>query len=224
MKGRLSTIVGALPASRMKNGLLRRLGHEIARDAVIGPILIVSSRLVIGAGCRIGPFNVIRNVPHCEFGLGSELGQWNWISAAPFLLKDSPNEQAGFFIVGAESAITSRHYFDASGGVIIGDFVTIAGVRSAFMTHGIDVADAVLDTASIEVGDYAMVGGSTSVVLGARVPAHSVIAMGSVVIKGLTETYCLYAGSPARPKKKLSPGKYSTRAQGPVGPRWAARG
>ena len=217
----LTTICGLLPASRLKNAFLRRLGHRIARDARIGPVLIVRSRLQVGSGARIGAMNVFRGLRVAEIAEHAEMGQWNWISAAPFLVDNSSSAIAGEFHLGPSASLTSRHYVDASGGVSIGAFATIAGVRSVFMTHGIDVRDNVLDTAPIIVGDYAMVGSCTNFVLGATVPAHSVIGMGALVLPGLERTHALYTGVPATFKKEVPVGEYGTRIIGPVPPRRA---
>jgi len=217
MKAALSALVGILPSSRFKNFLLNRLGHSISRSASIGPVLLAGcSNIVIGDNARVGPFNVFRGLSGLRLGDYSEIGQWNWISAAPFLVGPSTSATAGQFDLGQHASLTSRHYVDASGGVTIGEFATVAGVRSSFMSHGIDVADNVLDTAPIVVGKYAMLGGGCNLVLGAIVPAYSVVAMGSVVIKGLTETHSLYAGAPAKFKKPVPEGAYAKRKFGAV--------
>lgn len=215
-----TAFIGIWPASRLKNASLRLLGHKVHPSARIAPIVVVGTpHMVIAEGALIGPFNVIRNVPTFEMAEHSEIGQWNWISAAPFLVEARHSPLSGTFRIGAHSAVTSRHYFDCSGGVVIDQFVTIAGVRSVFMTHGIDVDDAVLDTSPIHIGQYAMVGGSCKFVLGATVPEYSVVAMGSVVTAGLTEASALYAGVPARLKKAVPHGEYAKRRVGPVNPR-----
>lgn len=41
--------------------------------------------------------------------------------------------------IGKNTSITSRHYFDCNGGIYIGDYCTIAGFETAFMTHSIDL-------------------------------------------------------------------------------------
>ena len=220
MKKYLTLMIGVLPASGFKNAVLRFLGHDVHNSSRIGPILILGSPgLKLGLGTSIGPFNVIRNVPFFEMKEHSEIGQWNWISAAPVLVSAAAHREAGRFEIGAHSAVTSRHYFDVSGGVVIGDFSTIAGVRSVFMSHGIDVQDAVLDTAPITIGSYTMVGGCTNFILGAHVPTYSIVAMGSTVVKGLLQTHALYAGTPAKFKKQVDIGKYGDRSFGPLGPR-----
>ena len=211
-------LAGLLPSGRGKNRLLRLLGHRVHPTASVSPIVLAGSRLVAGPGSRIGPFNVVRSVT-LEVGEGAEVGQWNWFSAAPFLVAESESPFAGTVQLGARSSLTSRHYLDASGGIVVGEYTTVAGVRSTFMTHGIDVADNVLDTEPIIVGDYAMVGGNTKLVLGSRVPDRSVVAMGSVVRKGLLEPDALYAGVPAVFKKSMPEGAYVVRRVGPVPPR-----
>lgn len=208
--------LGVLPASKVKNWALTRAGHDVHPTASIGPNLIWGSLIVVGQGARIGSFNVLRGLVHVRIGQFAEVGQWNWLSAAPFLVASSQAPTAGTLSLGEHSSLTSRHYLDASGGITIGRFATVAGVRSVFMTHGINVADNVLDTAPIEIGEYAMIGSSTNFVLGSRVPDHSIVAMGSVVVGTLTETFALYAGAPAKFKKNLEPGRYSQRSIGMV--------
>jgi acetyltransferase-like isoleucine patch superfamily enzyme len=216
VKQLLSTAAGVLPSTRGKNFLLNKLGHSIGRSASIGPILLIGrTTLVVEDGARIGPFNVFRHVS-AEVGEMAEIGQFNWISAAPFLVEESTSPISGRFLLGAHASFTSRHYVDASGGVRIGEYTTVAGVRSAFMTHGIDVEDNVLDTFPITIGKYAMVGGGCNLVMGATVPDYSLVAMGSVVVKGLTESHSLYAGAPAKLKKALPEGAYAKRITGAV--------
>lgn len=222
LKNHLSTLVGVLPSGVFKRVLLNRLGHSIHRSARVGPILIVGkSQLTLDERASIGPFNVIRNVYDFQMGKGAEIGQWNWFSTFPVLVAGSPLPAAGQFVLGDESSVTSRHFFDVSGGVIIGTFTTIAGARSVFMTHGIDVESNLLLADTIRVGDYAMVGACTGLVMGANVPSYSVIALGSTVIAGLQEERSLYAGTPARFKKTIVSAKYWHRASGPVMPPWS---
>jgi acetyltransferase-like isoleucine patch superfamily enzyme len=208
-------VAGLLPASRPKNVLLSAIGHDVDASASIAPILLLpGARIEVGAGARIGPFNAFRAV-RVHVGAAAEVGQLNWVSAAPFLVEESTSASAGELHLGDHASLTSRHYIDASGGVSIGAYTTVAGVRSTFMTHGIDVTDGLLDTAPIVIGDRAMVGSNCHLVYGAVVPARSVVAMGSVVIPGLLEEDTLYAGTPARGKKRVS-GTYFRRSIGKV--------
>ena len=122
----------------------------------------------------------------------------------------------GRFRLGRNSAVTSRHYMDASGGIRIGDFTTVAGVRSTVITHGIDLMGSQQSVSGCSIGDYALVGSNVKLVPGAHVPERSLVAMGSVVIPGLEAPAALYRGVPATRAKDLPPGRYITRESGPV--------
>jgi acetyltransferase-like isoleucine patch superfamily enzyme len=210
---------GLLPPSILKNRLLRLLGHAVHRTAIIKPIVILGeTKIEAASSSTIGTLSVLRNV-RVLLGQHSTIGQLNWISAAPFLVENSRCMSAGRLELGEHAAIMNRHYIDASGGVLLGSYSIVAGVRSTFMTHGIDVADNVLDTNSIEIGKYAMVGGNCNLVLGASVPSHSVVAMGSTVVRGLTEAHGFYAGVPAKFRKVIGGGDFFSRELGDVSPR-----
>jgi acetyltransferase-like isoleucine patch superfamily enzyme len=220
-RGLLTLLVGLLPASRVKNRVLSTLGHTVSDSCHIGPVVILgATRLCVGDDAVIGPLTAFRHVT-AVVGDRAEIGQLNWISAAPFLVEGSPVPSAGRFVIEHDASLTNRHYVDASGGVTLGAFSTVAGVRSVFMTHGIHPRDGVLDTAPVVVGSYAMVGGSVKFVLGATVPDRSVVAMGSTVVQGLHKPGALYAGTPAAFKRDLEPGYYVERTHGPIAPRWA---
>jgi carbonic anhydrase/acetyltransferase-like protein (isoleucine patch superfamily) len=197
----IRTVWGLLPASQAKNRLGRRLGYEVHASASVGPILLVNvMNLSVGADSRVGPFSVIRDMRRVSLGSGARLGQWNWISSArDFWHVDG----AGELVISDGAAVTSRHYFDCSGGVAIGRFSTVAGVRSTFVTHGIDVGTNAQMCTGIVVDEYSIVGSNAKLVPGAFVPDHCLMAMGSVITVGLEEPYAMYAGSPARRKKGL---------------------
>ncbi|NUU16969.1 hypothetical protein HP550_06865 [Cellulomonas humilata] len=214
------SLAALLPASQAKNWILRKLGHDVAPSAHISPIFVVGrTRLIVGSDARIGALNAFRNVVSVKLGDGAELGQLNWVSAAPFLLDASGSASAGHLELGEHASLTNRHYVDVSGGVRLERFAIVAGVRSVLMTHGIDVADGVLDTAPIVVGEYAMVGGCVNMVLGSTVPPRSVVAMGAVVVRGLTEEGHLYAGVPAVSKRRVDMGQFGSRKTGKIMPR-----
>lgn len=213
----LIALIGLLPACPAKNVLLRRLGWSVGSRVSIGPSLFLRVEDVeLREEASIGSFNVFRDLYRLELGAGASVAQWNWASAARLALVGRWKNE-GSLILGDHSAITSRHYLDGTGGVFVGPFATVAGVRSTFITHGIDPAAGRQSTRPIEIGAYSLVSSNTKVVPGAAVPARSLVAMGAVVTRGLTEECTLYAGTPARPVKRLRPdSKYFTRTRGPV--------
>jgi acetyltransferase-like isoleucine patch superfamily enzyme len=211
-------LVGLLPSCGLKSRALALLGFEIAKTARISPsVLWDVQTLIMSEQARVGFGNVFRNVRRISIGESSKIGQWNWVSAAPTLVVASDSVGAGSLTVGSHSAITSRHYLDISGGIEVGEFTTIAGMRSTFITHGIDVAQGKQVATPISVGDYALVGSNVTVVPGANLPDHCLFAMGSVVIKGLSEPRGLYAGNPAQWRRTIS-GAYFNRKVGRVDP------
>jgi len=206
--------VGVFPASRLKNAVLRSLGCRIGRGVTIGPVVILNvENLALGEGARIGPFNVFRSLKSVTIEDFGRIGQWNWISAAPDLrlIADS-----GTFLVGAHAAITSRHYFDCSGGISIGAFTTVAGVRSTFITHGIDWRTSEQSVRSIRVGRYCLISSNTGVVPGTTVSDYVVTGMGATISGNLSEPG-LYVAGRAQPVKVLN-GAYFARATGVVKP------
>jgi acetyltransferase-like isoleucine patch superfamily enzyme len=194
--------------------LYRGLFHwRIEAGASIGLSLVDARRLRLRRGARIGHFNVIRQMSIVELGEGTTIGQWNWITAAPDLAFGG----GGYLSVGHDSAITSRHYIDCSGGVRIGSYTTLAGVRTVILSHQIDVTQNVQTTAPVEVGDYVLVSSNVCMTPGSRVPGSCVIAMGAVVVGSLPAEGALYAGVPAKLKRRgIGDGAYFARSEGVV--------
>jgi serine acetyltransferase len=198
-------LLGTLPASRLKNALLRIAGWNIHPEATIGPCLMLRLEGVsLGAGSSIGPFNVFRNLRSLDMAEGSTIDSWNWASAATSI-SFCDNPLARTLSLGAHSAVTSRHYIDATGGVTIGAHATVAGHRTTILTHGIDLYAGTQRAAMVQVGAYSIVSSNTKMTPGSVVPDRCVIGMGSVVAKGLALPLMLYAGVPARPVKPLDP-------------------
>ena len=82
----LVTVVAALPASELKNYLLRRLGWVIGDGARIGPCLIFNiDRVDIGAGATIGAFNVLKDLAALRLGEYVMIGHWNYVTASQVL-------------------------------------------------------------------------------------------------------------------------------------------
>lgn len=224
MRGLLSTFVGLWPAGRLKNWVLNRLGHSIDPLAHVSPVLLLgSTTLHLAASARVGTLSAFRSV-RLIVERNAEIGQLNWVSAAPFLASESESPNAGSLVIKEHASVTNRHYFDVPGGVIVERFATVAGVRSVFFTHGIDVNTNELVTGPIHIGEYSMVGSSVNVTLGSTVPAFSVVGMGATVVPGLSTPARLYTGTPAREKAPIdASAPYFTRTHGAVPPRRRSR-
>ena len=115
-------------------------------------------------------------------------------------------------------SITSRHFIDVNGGVYIGKFTTVAGLRTQILTHSIDILENRQDAKPVKIGDYCFIGTNCILIKGATIPDYSIIGAHSLVNKNLKDEYSLYGGVPARKIKsfkdeKKQP-KYFSRENG----------
>lgn len=207
----LIALIGLSPNSRLKITLLRTLGWQVGRGVHIGPVFVWSVDDVrLADESRIGSFNVFRGLSLLRLGERSRIGQWNWISAAaPLRLAGA----SGSLTIGEHSALTSRHYLDASGGIDVGAFTTIAGVRSTFITHGINWRKGAQTFKRITVGSHSLISSNVNFAPGASVGDRTVIGMGATVSGSLSEPGLYLADRAALVKEGLS-GAYFERQTG----------
>jgi UDP-3-O-[3-hydroxymyristoyl] glucosamine N-acyltransferase len=214
VRGALVIVVAALPASELKNSLLRRLGWAIGGGVHIGPCLVLNvGRVDIGNGAGIGAFNVVKDLAVLTVKEHAVIGYWNWVTASRCL------GEAGascLLHVGPHSAITSRHYIDCSGGIRVGTHTTIAGVRSTLLTHGISWKSSAQTFSPIEIGDYCLISSNVQVSPGTVVGSRIVIGMGATIAGRLLDPG-LYMQSRATLVKSDLGGEYFRREEGRVG-------
>jgi acetyltransferase-like isoleucine patch superfamily enzyme len=210
--------VGLLPHCQAKLALLRSLGHwDIAPGAVVEPVVFWRVHYVrMGPEARLGPGSVYRDLRRLDLGVSAQIGQWNWVTACAAL--SHQHRQSGQLQLGDHAAITSRHYVDCSALVAIGEYTTVAGVRSTIMTHGIDRQSSSQVSAAVHIGQYSLIGSNVKFVPGSSVADRSVVGMGATVVGSLEESGSLYAGCPARRLRRVD-GTYFTRSVGVVHPR-----
>jgi acetyltransferase-like isoleucine patch superfamily enzyme len=201
-----------LPASAAKNRLLRACGHVIGHRVAIGPILVLGcGRFVLGDEVNIAAANVFRDMSRVRLQRHVQIGSWNWFSAHPGYQNYS--DEAGRLVVGAGTFITSRHYLDCSGAIEVGTWSAIAGQRSTFQTHEMDLMTNRTTVGRIRIGDRSFVGTGCILLRGAQLPSRSLLAAGSTLTRadGTSDTG-LWAGSPARFVKPM-PGKWFDRSE-----------
>lgn len=210
------TFIALLPASRYKNFLLRAIGHDVAKSARFGPCLVMGlDHIELEPDASIGPFNVLRDLSTLHLGHASVIGQWNWISASLPLRSAGGSGQ---FELGRHSALTSRHYVDASGGVTIGEFTTFAGVRSTIITHGINWKSSTQVTKPITIGSYCIISSNAAITPGTVIGNGTIIGMGATVAGILPQNSALYISERAKLVKVNVSGKYFERSSGFVHP------
>lgn len=203
--------VSPMPIKRM---IAKYLFHwKLDPTARIGISLILTKNLIMGRNAYIGHGNVFRDLMTVTIADKAMIGQWNWFSAAPSLAGTSSVVKPHTLELGTQSAITSRHYVDCSGGVSIGAFSTLAGARSTILTHQIDLTENKQTTAPVCIGNYCFLSSDIRIVSGSSIPDKSVVAMGAVVAGKLSCPETLYAGVPARPMKRID-GAWFDRSEG----------
>lgn len=208
---------------RIRKYLLKKLCHfELSDNTKIGFSIILAKKVILRDNARIGHFNFVKPIDCLQLNENSKIGSRNWITG--FSVKDVNVIKKSHFshvkdrqcvlILGKESSVTSRHYFDCNGGIYIGNYCTIAGFETAFLTHSIDLKNNRQDALPIVIGDYTFIGARCTILKGTKLPDYSVLGACSLLNKQYENNYGLYAGTPARYIKSLEGYQYFSRKQG----------
>jgi acetyltransferase-like isoleucine patch superfamily enzyme len=220
MKNVICLVLFMLPACKVKNRALSLVpGYTVARDARVGPCLLWAvSRVTVRSRTTIRAGSTFRNLSQFDVGEDTVIGRANWVSANPvFLTVGVPD--SGKFVIGRQSAVTSRHRIDCSGGVTIGNYSVVAGHTSSILSHSVDILESIQRAQAVRIGDYCFIGTGCIITAGVDIVDRVVIGAGSVVAGSLLESGSLYAGVPARRKKNISSARYFVRPVGPVSPK-----
>ena len=194
-------------------GIKRRLlrlffGYQLHPTAYIGFSWIFPKDLTMNEHSTIGHLNVALHLDRVFVGANSSIGRSNWITGFP------SGTDSGHFVhqatrkselrIGRHSAITKNHHLDCTNTLRIGDFTTIAGYQSQFLTHSIDVLANRQDSKPIVIGNYCFVSTNVTVLGGSRLPDYSILGAKSLLNKYLADNHKLYAGIPAKAIKNIS--------------------
>jgi acetyltransferase-like isoleucine patch superfamily enzyme len=214
----INLFVSVLPWFLKRPMLTSFYGYDIHPRARIGLSYVFPEKMKLGDNSRIGSFNIIKNLENLVLGSESIISNFNWISAHPAQSDSfSHNDRLAELSVGKHSAITMWHRFDCTDSIRIGDFTTIAGYRSLFLTHSLNVVDCVQDCKPINIGDYCFLGTNIVMLGGSRVPSYSVVGAMALINKSLESPYSLYAGVPVKRIRAFDPSaKYFTRTVGRI--------
>ena len=193
----------------IKRFLLRSaLGWSIGKDTKIGCSVILCAQVRIGANCQIGHFNLFRDLQTLEIGNETKIFNLNHFMASKH--RDWPDG----FSIGNNSQITSRHFFDCSGGVRIGNRCLIGGRDSQFWTHFFISHDGVsrIEWRELTIADRCYVCARATLVY-CKIPSDCVVGAGAVVTKDFSKegTGLMLAGNPATVKKRYTVSPVTTR-------------
>lgn len=219
MRKILSIIVMFLPWKLKRFFLTRFWGYEIAPSAYIGWSYIFPGHLVMKQKASIGHFNVAIHLDYLEMGENATISRSNWITGMSTKVKtrffSHQNDRHAELVMGRDAAITKQHHIDCTDRIMIGDYSTIAGYRSQFLSHSIDLYEGRQDSKPITIGRYCFVATSVIILGGAVLPDYCVLAAGGVLKKQYKEQWCLYGGVPAKKIKDIGHNaKYFNRQKG----------
>jgi acetyltransferase-like isoleucine patch superfamily enzyme len=219
MKNFIKAILVVFPWFLKRPLLQLFFGYKLHSSAKIGFSWIYPDHLIMNENSKIGHLNVAIHLNKIHFMIGAKIGRGNWITG--FSLKGNSKHfshqtnRKPELILGEESAITKNHHFDCTHQILIGKFTTIAGYRSQFLTHSINIEMNRQDSLPITIGNYCFVGTNVVVVGGSELPSFSVLGAKSLLNKVLEKEYFLYGGVPATQIKEIDKeAKYFLRTEG----------
>lgn len=190
----LAVLVSLLPLNGLRVLGYRLLGYRV-RDARIGWGTIIAVEEAILESCRIGPFNLFIGPMQVRVQPGASIGNRNEFICGYWVLRDEYKDARyrHSLEVCEEALITSRHYFDLSGSLVLGERSWIAGIGSQFWTHGAGVTDR-----DIRIGSDCYIGSAVRFSPGSSIGKDILVAMGSVVTGEIAESNALVGGVPAK--------------------------
>jgi acetyltransferase-like isoleucine patch superfamily enzyme len=190
----LAALISLLPLNGLRVFGYRLLGYDI-RDSKIGFGSIIAVDEVSMESCKVGPFNFFIGPMKVHIHQGASIGNRNEFVCGYWVLRDE-YKNAHYLRsleICDDALITSRHYFDLSGSLILGERSWIAGIGSQFWTHGAGVKER-----DIKIGTDCYIGSAIRFAPGSAIGDRVVVAMGSVVSGALPESNALVGGAPAR--------------------------
>ena len=176
------------------------LGWKVGRRVRIGLSYLDAREVDIGDDVRIGHFNVMRSVAKLTVGRATTVANFNVFSGA----RETGAGWTKTLVLGERVYVTSRHFFDVAGELVVGDGAIIAGRDTHLWTHTILVAPGGLELTPLQLrigrGCYI---GARATLLYCSLPDGCLVGAGSVVTKSFEpgDGRILIAGNPAQVRK-----------------------
>ena len=155
----------------------------------------------IGTRAIVGPLNLFRGGREIVLGEYSQVMRLNIINA--IIENDCTNSPDSSFRLGYGSTITAEHRVYFTDRVTIGRCSILGGRGSSIWTHNVRIGR------PVTIGDYCYVGSEIRMAPGSAIPDCSVLGLGSVVTKPITDRYSFIAGVPARIRRPLTEADHS---------------
>ena len=199
-------LIMILPWSIRRRLLNWRYDWEIDQTATIGKSIILARKVKMGPKSRIHSLVMCKGIDMLNLGGDSGIASLTYITGFSTIggkwFRHLPERKCEL-ILGAHAGITSRHFIDCNGGIYVGDYTTLAGIRTQIFTHSIDVYNNRQDAKPVKIGKYCFIGTGCILLPGCELPDYSILGAGSVLTKSYNQVGMMYAGAPAKPIKKL---------------------
>jgi acetyltransferase-like isoleucine patch superfamily enzyme len=193
----LAVFISIVPINALRVLGYRLLGYKISGHIGFGTVIAISEAHI--EKCKLGIFNLFVGPMKVEIGEGASIQNRNTFSCGFWTIQEQYQDRnyARSLQIGANTLITSGHYFDVAGSFVLGVGSWIAGIGSQFWTHGAGVIDR-----NIEIGRDCYISSAVRFAPGSAVGEHVIVAMGSVVTKKFEISKALIRGVPATVLKK----------------------
>ncbi len=180
---------------------------NIHPSAKIGLSIILARKFVMFNNSKIGNFSICNAIDFLFLERNSSIGNFIYITGYSTRLnnhfKHIKNRKCEL-LIGQHSALTSRHFLDCTAGIYIGNFSTLAGIRSQIFTHSLDLKSNRQDAASIRIGHYCFIGSNVTILPDSNLPNYSILAANSLLSGHFKDDRTMYGGLPAKKIKRLN--------------------
>lgn len=185
-----------LPWRLRRLALQAYFGYEIDPQASVGLSIILARKVVLRNRSRIGHLTIVKGLDELSLGQNGRLGNLNWVTG--YSSSNESGDRYSALLIGDHAAVTHRHLLDCADKISIGDFSTVAGWNTQFITHSIDLRISRQTAMPIRIGKYCFIGSRSILLKGAELPDYSVLGAGGVLTDKFEEEFCIYGGVPAR--------------------------
>jgi acetyltransferase-like isoleucine patch superfamily enzyme len=185
----------------IRRALLEKLfGYRLDRTARIGWSWFYPRMLEMGPESRIGHLNVAIHLERVVLEEAVVVSNGNWITGYPagggrhFLHCAGRKPE---LILKRHCSVAKNHHFDCTDRIEVGEYATVAGYNSQFLTHSINLKESRQDARPICIGNYTFVGTNVVILGGAHLPDYSALGAKSLLRTAEVREWSLYSGVPA---------------------------
>ena len=195
----LGHLIGFMPTNGLRCFLYRTIfGYRIYQSRIGWKTIIVVENVEL-TKCQIGHKNRFIGPMNIVIKKGATIGNNNIFECGWWTQEEAFKKEiyAQYLEINENTRITSKHYFDVSGSIVLGYGSWIAGLGSQFWTHGLSVRNR-----NISIGKHCYIGSAVRFAPGSSVGNNSIVGLGSVVTQKFNDENVIIGGHPAKVVKE----------------------